>query len=585
MKLSMLHTPTLKEAPKDAEIPSHELLVRGGYIRKEAAGIYTYLPLAVLVMKKIERIVCEELNRAGAQQVLLPTVQPSELWKESGRWEEYGPELLRFVDRKNTDFCYAPTAEELIVSMVRRDVQSYRQLPLNFYQVQTKFRDELRPRAGLMRGREFIMKDAYSFDVDEDAASKTYDAMYDAYHRIFQRCGLDFRPVEADTGAIGGSRSHEFQVLADTGEDRIVSCDQCGYTANVEKAELKRSTANPERIAQGEAALERVETPGQKTIEDVATFLKVKKKKVLKSVLFESDKGLVMALIRGDHELNEIKLKAALKATHLELKTDGDLDSGTGSLVPGYMGPVGLPEDLPLTIVADDSVRTMADFVCGGNAKDVHYIGANWARDASLAETHDLRVAGNRDACGRCRGTFRFFRGIEVGHVFFLGIKYSDSMRCMYLDKDGQEHPMVMGCYGIGITRIMAAAIEQNHDQYGIQWPVPLAPYEVAVVALNYDDPQVGGTADSIYTALCASGIETVLDDRDVRPGGKFNDADLIGFPYHIVIGGRGIQEGIAEVKCRKTGERSKIPLETVADHVAGLVAAERQPNTDEASV
>ena len=576
MKFSNLHLPTLKEAPKDAEIPSHELLVRGGYIRKEAAGVYSYLPLAVRVIRKIEDIIAEEMDAAGAQQVLLPTVQPAERWQESGRWEQYGPELLRFVDRKNTDFCYAPTAEELIVSLVRRDVQSYRQLPVNLYQIQTKFRDELRPRAGLMRGREFIMKDAYSFDVDDEAAGKTYDAMFTAYQRIFERCGLDYRPVEADTGAIGGSRSHEFQVLAETGEDRIVSCPSCGYTANVEKAELKRSTANPALEAQGEASSALVDTPGQKTIEDVASFLKVKKKQVLKAILFDSDKGVVMALIRGDHELNEFKLKSVLDAEWVELKTDGDFGPEGTRLFPGYMGPVGLPRGLHIRVVADDSVRGMADFVCGGNAPEKHYTGVNLGRDLALQETHDLRVAKNSDPCGRCGSKFRFFRGIEVGHVFFLGTKYSAPMNCTYLDQDGQTHPMVMGCYGIGVTRIMAAAIEQNHDQHGIQWPVPLAPYEVAVLALGIDNDELMGHATAIYDSLRKAGVEVVLDDRDVRPGGKFKDADLIGFPYQIVLGQRGLKEGVAEVKCRMSGERSSVSLETVAAHIAEQVQTGR---------
>jgi len=576
MKFSNLHLPTLKEAPKDAEIPSHELLVRGGYIRKEAAGVYSYLPLAVRVIRKIEAIIAQEMDAAGAQQVLLPTVQPAERWQESGRWEQYGPELLRFVDRKNTEFCYAPTAEELIVSLVRRDVQSYRQLPVNLYQIQTKFRDELRPRAGLMRGREFIMKDAYSFDVDDEAAGKTYDAMYAAYQRIFERCGLEYRPVEADTGAIGGSRSHEFQVLADTGEDRIVSCGSCGYTANVEKAELKRFNANPGLDAQGEEALTLVDTPDQKTIEDVAGFLKVKKKKVLKAVLFDSDKGVVMALIRGDHELNEFKLKTVLDVDRLELKTDGDFGPAAARLYPGYLGPVGLPEGMQVTLIADDSVRGMADFVCGGNAPDKHYTGVNWSRDIDLQETHDLRVAKNADPCGRCGAKFRFFRGIEVGHVFFLGTKYSEPMGCTYLDQDGQDHPMVMGCYGIGVTRIMAAAIEQNHDHHGIQWPVPLAPYEVSILALGTDNEELMEHAQGIYGSLRESGVEVVLDDRDVRPGGKFNDSDLIGFPYQIVLGQRGLKEGIAEVKCRKTGERTSVPLDAVAAQIAEQVQAER---------
>lgn len=577
MRMSALHVPTVKEVPKEAEIPSHALLLRAGFIRKEAAGIYSYLPLAMRTIHKVANIVREELNRAGAQEVLLPMIQPSELWQESGRWEQYGPELLRVKDRKGADFCYAPTAEELIVSLVRRDVKSYRQLPLNLYQVGWKFRDEIRPRAGLMRGREFLMKDAYSFDVDDEAAGRSYDAMYDAYHRIFERCGLDFRPVEADTGAIGGSRSHEFQVLADTGEDSIVSCNKCGYTANVEKAELWRPTETTlELAAQGEAELERVDTPGAKTVEQVAAFLRVKKKKVLKSVLFDSDQGLVMALVRGDRELNEIKLKAALGADWLETKVADDvLEVGDGQEVyPGYLGPIGLPGTIRL--VADDSVRTMADFVCGANAKDQHYRGANLGRDVVISETFDLREARGKDRCGRCGGTFQFFRGIEVGHVFFLGTKYSAPMKCNVLDQEGAERPMVMGCYGIGVTRIMAAAIEQNHDKWGIRWPIPIAPYEVAVLPLNADEDAVVSTAQELYQGLLAAGVEAVLDDRQMRPGGKFNDADLIGFPLQLVIGRRGLQDGNAEVKVRATGEKTLVPVADAVAHVVALVTAGR---------
>ncbi len=570
MLMSRLHIPTLKDAPKEAEIPSHILLTRGGYIRKEAAGIYSYLPLAVRVLHKISRIVREELDRAGAQEVLLPTIQPSELWAESGRWEQYGPELLRVSDRKNNDFCYAPTAEEVITALVRRDVKSWRQLPVNLYQVGTKFRDEIRPRAGLMRGREFIMKDGYSFDVDDEAAGKSYDAMFDAYHRIFERCGLAFRPVEADTGAIGGSRSHEFQVLAETGEDSIVSCKSCNYTANVEKAEIARAHANPELAAQGEAELTLVDTPGQKRVEDVAAFLKVKKKKIMKSLLFDSDKGPVLALIRGDYELNDLKLKAVVGASELTL------NEGKGDWEHGFIGPINTPGSV--TIVADDSVRNLADFVCGANAADKHYTGVNLGRDVALTETHDLRVAKNKDRCGRCQGTFQFFRGIEVGHVFFLGTKYSKAMKCTYLDQEGSDREMVMGCYGIGVSRIMAAAIEQNHDKWGMQWPVPLAPYEALVLPLNNDDEAVVETGKRLYRELQDAGIEVVLDDRDIRPGGKFKDGDLVGFPYQLVIGSRGLQGGgMVEIKDRKTNEKLSVPVAEAVEKLVGLVIAGRQ--------
>ena len=582
MRMSALHVPTLKEAPKEAEVPSHALLLRAGYIRKEAAGIYSFLPLAMRTLHKIERILREELDRSGAQEVLLPTIQPAELWVESGRWEKYGPELLRIKDRKDAEFCYSPTAEEVIVALVRRDVRSYRQLPLNLYQVNTKFRDEIRPRAGLMRGREFIMKDGYSFDVDEEAAGKTYQAMYDAYHRIFRRCGLAFRPVEADTGAIGGSRSHEFQVLADTGEDSIVSCDTCSYTANVEKAELARSTAalgggpGPTNAA----PMRTVETPGKRTVEEVAAFLKVPATQIVKTLLFMADGKPIAALVRGDYELNPVKLKAVTGATVLEMATEDEVRRITGAPV-GFAGPVELAGKVPL--YADDSLRGLVDpdstgWVCGANAADTHHVGVNIGRDVRIETTYDLRLAGNGDPCGRCGGAFRFFRGIEVGHVFFLGTKYSKPMKCNFLDASGEEKPMVMGCYGIGVTRIMAAAIEQNHDGDGIKWPVPLAPYEALVLALNQDEPDVVQTAQRVYEELGARGFETVLDDRDLRPGAKFKDADLIGFPYHVIVGKRGLAEGVVEVKERKTGQKTNVPVAEVVAFVAGRIAAERVP-------
>jgi prolyl-tRNA synthetase len=577
MRVSSLHIPTVKEVPKEAEIPSHALMLRAGYIRQQAAGIYSFLPLAMRTIHKISAIVREELNRAGAQELLLPTIQPAELWRESGRWDQYGPELLRIIDRKKNDFCYAPTAEEVIVDLVRRDVNSYRQLPLNLYQLGTKFRDEIRPRAGLMRGREFIMKDAYSFDVDEDSAGKSYDAMYDAYHRIFERCGLDFRPVEADTGAIGGSRSHEFQVLAETGEDSIVSCDSCGYTANVEQAELRRPNQGEGLGQNGQAELASVETPGKKSVEDVAAFLGVKKKVVVKTLLFMADERPVAVLIRGDHELNDIKLKKLLGAAELVMADDETVRELTGAPV-GFAGPIELAAG-GVKLVADDSLRGMADFVVGANALDLHYTGVNLSRDFQLSETHDLRIAKNRDSCGRCRGKFRFFRGIEVGHVFFLGTRYTEAMKCVYQDANGREIPMVMGCYGIGITRVMAAAIEQNHDDDGIKWPLPIAPFEAHVLCLSQDDEEVVGAATGIYNDLLERGIEVVLDDRDIRPGVKFKDADLMGFPYQVVVGRRGIAEGVVEIKERATGERESVPIAEAAAKIGARVLAERRPS------
>ncbi len=555
MRMTALHAPTLKEAPKEAEVPSHALLLRAGYLRKEAAGIYSFLPLAMKVLARIGRIVREELDRAGAQEVLLPLIQPAELWQESGRWTKYGPELLRIKDRKDAEFCFSPTAEELIVSLVRRDVRSYRQLPLNLYQIATKFRDEVRPRAGLLRGREFIMKDAYSFDADEAAAGRTYQAMYDAYTRIFQRCGLEFRPVEADTGAIGGSRSHEFQVLAETGEDSIVSCSQCTYTANVEKAELLAPSASD---APATAVLRRVDTPGKRTVEDVAAFLGTTPSRLAKTLLVVADGKPVAALVRGDHELNLVKLKAHLGATEIELAGEALVRELTGADV-GFAGPVGLPAHVD--VVADPAVLALSAVICGANATDQHFADVVFGRDLPRPSAVDLRLAHDGDPCGRCGGAFRFFRGIEVGHVFFLGTKYSEPMGCTFLDQDGKERPMVMGCYGIGLTRIMAAAIEQNHDADGIKWPVPIAPHEVVVLPLNADDAEVLSTAERVYRELLDLGVSAVLDDRDMRPGAKFKDADLVGFPFQIVVGKRGLAEGNVEFKVRATGEKGTLTV------------------------
>ncbi len=570
MRHSVLHAPTLKEAPKEAEVPSHALLTRAGFIRKEAAGIYSFLPLAIRTLSKIERIIREELERAGAQEVLLPTVQPAELWMESERWQKYGPELLRFKDRKGNDFCYSPTAEEVITSLVRRDVRSYRQLPVNLFQIANKFRDEIRPRAGLMRGREFIMKDGYSFDSDEAGATRTYQAMFDAYNRIFERCGLAFRPVEADTGAIGGSRSHEFQVLADTGEDSIVSCAACGYTANVEKAEVQRTSP---AVAAAGGRFEAVATPGKRSIEDVSRFLGVTPAQVLKTLYVDTDAGPVLVLIRGDRTLNEVKLKSALKAQWIRLDVEP-----THDLVAGFMGPIKLPAAAAkLRVVADDSVGTLTDFVCGGNEADVHLRHAERSDLPALGDTLDLSMAGAADPCGRCGGAFAFFRGIEVGHVFFLGTKYSLPMQCNFLDKDGAERPMVMGCYGIGVSRIMAAAVEQNHDAQGVKWPLPIAPFEVAILGLQWDDEGVVAAARELYEGLRAEGVDVLWDDRELRPGQKFADADLIGHPLQVLVGRRGLDQGVVEFKDRRSGERLNLPrVDAIATIVARVQAARK---------
>ncbi len=554
MRYSQLFAPTLREPPAEAEVASHIFLIRGGYIRKLAAGIYSLLPLGLRVVHKIERIVREELDRAGAQEVLLPMFHPAELWQESERWQKYGPELLRVKDRKKTEFAVSPTAEEAIVDLVRRDVRSFRQLPRNLYQIQDKFRDELRPRAGLLRGREFIMKDAYSFHVDEADARREYQNMYDAYTRIFRRCGLEFRAVEADTGAIGGNQSHEFQVLAESGEDAIVACDACDYAANVEKAELALGHLT---AAEATEPMRKIHTPGVGSIPEVVAFLKTHPVETfVKTLVYVADGEVVMALVRGDRALNEPKLKAAIGAGALELATDAIVEKVTGAPV-GFAGPQG--RSVP--VYADPEVAAIASGVTGANERDHHVAGFNLGRDVPNAKVVDLRTAAAGDACARCgKGRYRAFRGIEVGHVFYLGTKYSAPMKCTFLDAAGKEQVMPMGCYGIGITRVAAAAIEQNHDADGIIWPLPLAPFAVEVVAAG-KEPEVVAEAERIYGELRAAGVEVLLDDRDERPGVKFKDADLLGMPVRVVVGKKGIAEKVAEVKRRRGGEVEKVPL------------------------
>lgn len=577
MRLSRLFAPTLKETPKEAEVASHKLLLRAGYIRKLAAGIYDFLPLGLRAIQKVEAILRDELGRAGAQEVLMPAVQPASLWKESGRWDFYGPELLRFKDRKGGDFCLGPTHEEVITDMVRGEVRSYRQLPVNLYQIQTKFRDEMRPRAGLMRGREFIMKDGYSFDVSVEAATASYEAMYEAYCRIFARCGLAFRPVEADTGNIGGSLSHEFQVLAETGEDAIVSCPSCNYTANVEKAAL----AVPETpAAEATSALERVDTPGARTVEEVAAFFSLSEADVVKTVLFVADDQPVAVLMRGDLEINEVKVKAALGADTMHLANEKTVRELTGAPV-GFAGPVGLEG---VRIIADHSVRAIGDGVVGANEADAHYRGFAASRDAADATYHDLRLAGDGDPCGRCGAAFTAFRGIEVGHVFLLGTKYSEPLKATFLDEDGKPQPMVMGCYGIGVTRVLSAAIEQNHDDKGIIWPMALAPYHVLVAPLQLKDEEVVRVAESIYAELQALGVEVMIDDRDLRPGNKFADADLYGIPIRITVGSRGLKQGMVELVRRGEEGRTDVPVDAIVEQVATRVREELAASASAAS-
>ncbi|MEI6208675.1 MAG: proline--tRNA ligase [Desulfuromonadales bacterium] len=573
MRYSRYFIPTLKETPSDAEVISHQLMLRAGMIRKLAAGIYNYLPLGLRSIRKFENIVREEMNRADAIEMLMPSVQPAELWQESGRWTFYGKELLRFKDRKDTGFCMGPTHEEVITDMVRREIKSYRQMPVNFYQIQTKFRDEIRPRFGLMRGREFIMKDAYSFDAGSADADISYDKMFTAYMRIFERCGLKFRAVEADTGSIGGSSSHEFMVLADSGEDAIVSCDSCHYAANVEKAESRR----PQYVAMDDQLpILKTPTPDMKAIADVACFLGLAADRTIKALVYCSDNNdFVMALLRGDHELNEIKLKNSLEWNEIRMATEEEVQRITGSPT-GFLGPVGLKQHV--TVVADLIVQSMTNSVVGANEKDMHFTNANLGRDFIVDRFIDLRNVMANDACPRCEtGKLGIWRGIEVGHVFKLGTKYSKALNATYLDADGKEQIIFMGCYGIGIGRTIAAAIEQNHDENGIIFPIPIAPFHCAVVAINTKDKAVMDASEQICLKLEKHGIEVIFDDRDERPGVKFKDIDLIGIPLRIVVGSKGLADGKVEIKIRASGEVLSLTIEDAVEKVRLLVGEAMQ--------
>jgi prolyl-tRNA synthetase len=561
MRYSELFLPTGREVPSDAELVSHQLMIRGGMIRKLAGGIYSYLPFGLRAIRKVERIVREEMDRAGAQEVFLPMVQPAELWQESGRWVHYGKELLRFRDRHDREFCLGPTHEEVITDLVRNDIKTYRQLPKNLYQIQTKFRDEIRPRFGVMRCREFGMKDAYSFDADEAGAEISYRKMFAAYGRIFARCGLRFRPVEADSGTIGGSYSHEFMVMADSGEDAIVFCSGCDYAANLEKAEVPPPEAAP---ATAPLSLDRVYTPGVRTIDEVCTFLGVQPREVVKTLIFSADGTPVAILIRGDQEVNEVKVRNRLGCAELELADDGMIARATGA-PRGFAGPVGIP----IRVIADQSLLGMANVVVGANREDYHLRHANPGRDFQVGEYADLRVVCEGDACPRCGGPLRFARGIEVGHVFKLGTKYSSTLMAHYLDRNGHEQTMVMGCYGIGIGRTVAAAIEQNHDADGIIWPLPIAPYQVIITPVNVNDKPLADTAELLYRTLAEQGLEVILDDRDERAGVKFKDADLIGIPYRITVGPKKLAAGKVEIKTRHTGEAEEVPVAEVAAKLA----------------
>jgi prolyl-tRNA synthetase len=551
MRYSKYLLPTLKEVPSEAEVPSHQLMLRAGMIRKLASGIYSYLPLGLRSIRKVEAIIREEMNRAGAIEVLLPFVQPAELWQESHRWEEYGSELARFKDRHNRDCCLGPTHEEVITDIARKEIRSYRQMPLNLYQIQTKFRDEIRPRFGVMRAREFIMKDAYSFDVDEKGADESYQKMIEAYTRIFIRCGLKFRAVEAETGLIGGTFSHEFMVLAETGEETIVSCSRCSYAANVEKAEFRREVKRGHTHDKGsQKPLQKVLTPDKRTVEEVTQFLNVSPQELVKTLIFESDKGCVAALVRGDHEISEKKLKAIWGSENIQLASEETVEEITHA-PKGFAGPTGLS----VPILADLDIQEMVNFVTGANEKDAHLIHVNAGRDFQGSRFVDIRKFTPGDRCPLCGEGTRLDKGIEVGHTFKLGTKYSQAMGATFLDEQGREKEIVMGCYGIGVGRTVAAAIEQYYDQNGIIFPMPMAPFQVLILPVNIKMDLLKETAEQLYQTFLENGIEVLYDDREETPGVKFKDADLIGIPLRVTLGEKNLKKGLVEIKKRRTGE------------------------------
>ncbi|RDS83039.1 proline--tRNA ligase [Dyella monticola] len=555
MRLSQFHLGTVKEVPADAEIVSHQLMIRSGMIRKLASGLYTWSPLGLRVLRKVEHIVREEMNRAGAIEMLMPSVQPRELWEETGRWQKFGGQLLKIKDRKEQEFCYGPTHEEVVTDFARNELKSYKQLPINFYQIQTKFRDEIRPRFGVMRAREFLMKDAYSFHLTQESLAQTYEVMYQAYARIFTRLGLTFRAVQADTGAIGGNASHEFQVIAESGEDLLAYSDQSDYAANMEKAEAVAPAIG--RPAPS-ASLQRVDTPRVRTVDDVTRHFGVTADRILKTVLVRGNEGLVALCLRGDHDINEVK---ASKLPELPdesvLASEEEILAAIGAR-PGFIGPVGLPDTIP--VIVDRSAAVLADFICGGNANDTHYTGANWERDARITRVEDIRQVVVGDPAPDGHGTLQIARGIEVGHVFQLGSKYAEALNATVLDDQGKKQVMLMGCYGIGVSRIVAAAIEQRHDDVGIIWPEAMAPWRAAVCVINpKNSPEVSAAAESLYNELTARGIETVLDDRGLRPGAMFADMELIGIPHRVVVSERGLAAGTLEYRARTDAESSSI--------------------------
>jgi prolyl-tRNA synthetase len=564
MRVSNFFIPTLREAPSEAELISHKLMLRAGLIKKLGSGLYSWLPLGLRVMRKVEQIVREEMNRAGAVELLMPAIQPAELWHETGRWAVFGPQMLKIKDRHERDFCFGPTHEEVITDIARQDIRSYRQLPLNLYQIQTKFRDEIRPRFGVMRAREFVMKDAYSFHTGFDDLQREYQNMFDTYSRIFDRLGLQYRPVAADTGAIGGTGSHEFHVLADSGEDAIAFCPGSDFAANVELAEAiapagQRPPPNQE--------MQKTPTPGMTTCEDVTTMLKLPLQQSVKALALMHEDEMFMLLVRGDHQLNEIKASKIPGLAPFRFATEEEIQSRIGCR-PGYIGPVGLPGDI--RIVADRSVAAMSDFVCGANEAGFHYTGANFGRDLpEPPQIADIRNVVAGDPCPEGKGTLEICRGIEVGHIFQLRTKYSEAMKCTFLDDAGKTQPMEMGCYGIGVSRIVAAAIEQGHDDKGIVWPVPMAPFAVAIAAIGYQrNEAVRKASDDLHQALSDAGIEVLLDDRGERPGVMFADMELIGIPHRITVGERGLKSGTVEIYNRRDGESRELELNKVVSQL-----------------
>jgi prolyl-tRNA synthetase len=565
-RFSEFFVPTLKEVPAEAEIISHQMMLRAGMIRKLAAGIYSYLPYGLMALKKVENIIREEMTRAGAMELLLPGVQPGELWMESGRWSYYGPELLRFRDRHNRESCLGPTHEEVITDLVRREIHSYKQLPINFYQIQTKFRDEIRPRFGIMRAREFIMKDAYSFDVDEEGCNRSYERMYTAYEAIFKRCGLRFRAVEADSGSIGGSFSHEFMVLSDTGEDDIVSCQNCTYASNLEKAEVA-AQGDSFSSSQEEQELQIVDTPGMRTIEEITNFLSISPHHVVKTLIYKTENELVALLVRGDHEVNVTKARNALNAEELVMADPDTVLEATGAPI-GFAGAIGLK----VKILADLSLKGMKNMAMGANQEDRHVLNVNEGRDFQVDHYADLRMITPSDPCPRCGGKLQFGKGIEVGHVFKLGVKYSKALQAAILDKNGHEVPIIMGCYGIGVGRTVAAAIEQSHDDNGIIFPVSISPFEVTILPLEFHESRVKEVAEQLYRQLNEEGLSVFLDDRDERPGLKFKDADLLGTPVRITVSTRTLNKGSVEIKLRSGQKLDLIPIHKATKAISETV-------------